>query len=207
MFSSEITFYSITVYKIRTVIIMWKQIPISDGRYYINENGEVKNNATGKILARPVFNTGYPVVSFNVNGKVIKRTLHRLVAEAFIPNPNNFPIVLHKDNNKCNFSISNLEWNTYSENNAQAIRDGLNTIPRPDNRKVYELYKHNCPLVFVCKGIGSITDKLNTDYKYYKTNSAAYKFCSQQIPVTHGQFKDWKIKKGNTFNDYPMASE
>ena len=61
--------------------------------------------------------------------------VHRIYATEFVPNPNDYPIVLHKDNDKLHISIDNLEWNTYSENNRQAIQDKLNKVP--DTRKEY----------------------------------------------------------------------
>ena len=51
---------------------------------------------------------------------------HRLVAEYFIDNPNNYPIVNHIDGNKANNNIENLEWSTYSQNNIHAYKNGLN---------------------------------------------------------------------------------
>ena len=54
-----------------------------------------------------------------------QRRVHILVAEAFLPNPNNLPVVMHKDNNKANCVLENLEWGTISENTKNAYRDGL----------------------------------------------------------------------------------
>lgn len=54
-----------------------------------------------------------------------QRRVHILVAQAFLPNPNNYPIVLHKDNNKNNCNVENLKWGTVSENTKQAFDDGL----------------------------------------------------------------------------------
>ena len=51
--------------------------------------------------------------------------MHRLMAEMFISNPNQLPVVMHKNNDKSNFDISNLKWGTQSENVAQAYADGL----------------------------------------------------------------------------------
>ncbi len=61
----------------------------------------------------------------NGKNKKITKRVHRLVAEAFLPNPNNYPFVMHIDNNKKNNDISNLKWGTASENTQQAVNDGL----------------------------------------------------------------------------------
>lgn len=59
------------------------------------------------------------------NGKSKSELVHILIARTFIPNPLSKPTVNHKDGNKHNNNIKNLEWNTYSENNSHAIRIGL----------------------------------------------------------------------------------
>ena len=59
------------------------------------------------------------------------RTVHRLVAQAFIPNPNGLAEVNHKDGNKSNNSVENLEWVTSSENKKHAYNIGLNAPPKP----------------------------------------------------------------------------
>ena len=58
---------------------------------------------------------GYVYVSLNKNGKSFNKRLHILVAKAFIPNPNNYLQVNHKDGNKLNNKVSNLEWATHKE--------------------------------------------------------------------------------------------
>lgn len=58
-----------------------------------------------------------------IGGKVV--LLHRLVAIAHIPNPNNYPLVMHKDNDTTNNSVDNLMWGTASMNTKQAYKDGL----------------------------------------------------------------------------------
>ena len=89
--------------------------------YAITEQGEVYNNKTKRYLKHSTSNTGYLTVY--VDGK--NRLLHRLLAETFIPNPDNLPCVNHKDGNKLNNDLSNLEWCTYSHNNKHAYKTGL----------------------------------------------------------------------------------
>lgn len=76
----------------------------------------------GRIL-KPVINgRGYLQVCLCKNGKVKKFTVHRLVAEAFLPNPDNLPEVNHKDENKLNNVVSNLEWCNSKYNNTYGTR-------------------------------------------------------------------------------------
>lgn len=75
------------------------------------------------ILNNKPNSKGYIRVVFTVNGKRKSFAVHRLVAEAFIPNPNNLPEVNHKDENKSNNSVNNLEWCTRSYNNNYGTRN------------------------------------------------------------------------------------
>lgn len=98
------------------------------GKYIITPSGKVFNNYTGVIM-KPRLIRGYPHVGLRVfNGEISIQKLykvHRLVAEYFIPNPNNYDIVNHKDGNKANYNKDNLEWSTYSENTIHAVKTGL----------------------------------------------------------------------------------
>ena len=88
--------------------------------YSINELGEVRNDSTGKF--KSVFlnkRNGYLTVDLWSNNKSMKLTIHRLLAEAFIPNPENKPTVDHKDGNRQNNSLDNLRWATYGEQNSR----------------------------------------------------------------------------------------
>lgn len=74
-----------------------------------------------------VNNCGYGRIRFKIYGKFSERLIHRLVAMAFIPNPNNKPQVNHKDGDKTNNNVSNLEWVTSKENMQHASQTGLLT--------------------------------------------------------------------------------
>ena len=101
-------------------------------RYEVNKKGDIRYSPTGKIRKRNVANNGYCMVLLrDLNTKKFKNlSVHRLVAEAFIPNPDNLPVVNHKDGNKLNNSVDNLEWATRSENSKHSYRTGLQIHPQ-----------------------------------------------------------------------------
>lgn len=101
--------------------------PIKDyeGKYYVTSQGDVVN-AKGNTLAYTVNKkTGYKTVSLWKNNKGSSKTIHRLVALTYLPNPNNLPEVNHIDGNKLNNQVNNLEWVTRSENMIHAYATGL----------------------------------------------------------------------------------
>ena len=83
--------------------------------YHNQNNRSVIRTYPSKIL-KPTNSRGYLRVSLNQNGKIKKEQVHRLVAQAFIPNPNQLPEVNHKDENKLNNYVGNLEWCTSKYN-------------------------------------------------------------------------------------------
>lgn len=105
--------------------MVWKKIKRNEN-YSINELGEVRNDLTGKIK-KPTINksNGYLCVDLYMNNKRTKECIHRLVAEAFIPNIENKLTVDHIDGDRTNNSIENLRWATYSENNSRFNTKGV----------------------------------------------------------------------------------
>lgn len=106
----------------------WKQIP--NLPYEISSLGKIRN-LQGKVLKTYVQNSGYEQIKINYQGLHIHKSIHRLVAEAFIPNPLNRPCVNHIDGNKLNNTVNNLEWCTNSENILHARKTGLNPYNKP----------------------------------------------------------------------------
>ena len=121
---------------------IWKDIEDYEGLYQVSNLGKVKslpklvnrkNNSkylTNEKILKPL-SFGYARVILSNKSY----SVHRLVAEAFIPNPNNLPIINHKDGNKQNNCIDNLEWCDYSYNNKEAYRIGLNKSVKPNRGK------------------------------------------------------------------------
>lgn len=101
----------------------WKKI---DGfNYSVSDTGEVRNDGTGKIKSNVTTDHGYEKVDLYSESKRKTMRVHRLVAQAFVDNPDNKPQVNHKDGNKHNNTPDNLEWTTAKENMEHASRNGL----------------------------------------------------------------------------------
>lgn len=120
----------------------WRDIKGFEGIYQVSDTGLVKslsrrvrlNCKHGSVVLKEMLLSqrldmkGYLRVYLNDNGKTKFVPIHRLVAQAFIPNPENKPQVNHIDGNKQNNNVKNLEWCTNSENQKHAYRLGLNYV-------------------------------------------------------------------------------
>lgn len=101
--------------------LMWKRIAGYEN-YIVSSNGVIQNVKTNKILKPSFDKKGYLEVWLSLNGKPKKFSVHRLVASAFIPNPENKTQVNHIDGDKSNNNLSNLEWVTNQENILHSFR-------------------------------------------------------------------------------------
>lgn len=93
--------------------------------YQINEHGEIYSKKTNKLLVGTIYNTGYRMVRLTTKDGKKGYAVHRLVAQSFLPNPDNLPIVNHIDGNKLNNDVTNLEWVTQSYNRIHASKNHL----------------------------------------------------------------------------------
>lgn len=140
-------------------IIEWKPIKDYEGIYEVSNDGKVrslnkevnvsnqygakaKRIIKGKMLKK-VFNGMYYVVGLSNKNKIKQCLVHRLVAEAFIDNPNRYNCVNHIDGNKLNNNVVNLEWCTKEYNTKVAWEDGLVKIPKGRENKMYGRYGKN----------------------------------------------------------------
>ena len=102
-----------------------KDIVGYEGYYKVTEDGDIYSIRAGRCLKKTLKPNGYEYIELNVDGEVGYKRVHRLVAEAFITNPDSKPYVNHIDGDKSNNSSSNLEWVTGSDNNYHAVALGL----------------------------------------------------------------------------------
>ena len=107
----------------------WKPIPGYYGKYEISDKGNIRNPITKRILSQWKDTKGYLMVTLNKRNKCKRFRVHRLLAKLFIPNPDNKREVNHKDLNKSNNSLDNLEWCTPKENTKHAYDNGAIKIP------------------------------------------------------------------------------
>ena len=143
---------------------VWKDIKGFEGLYQISNLGRVRSldrpvkqrgNSIqikkGKIIVQSKNHKGYPTTNMSKGNKRYGRPTHRLVAETFIPNPENKDQVNHIDGDKLNNSVENLEWMTGKENIRHAIENGLmkfdvkiakhaSNVARERNKKIVSQY-------------------------------------------------------------------
>lgn len=119
----------------------------------------------GTLFTPQVNRDGYLKVGIRQNGKYVLKSIHRLVAEAFLPNENNLPQVNHKNGNKQDNTVSNLEWISAKDNCIHAIKTNLYQTARGESsnrshltesdiikiREIYQSIKNYCEVARIFK--------------------------------------------------------
>jgi uncharacterized HNH endonuclease L245 len=157
----------------------WKVIK-DNPKYSISSIGRIKFNATGYILKPHYDKDGYIDAALSVSKyKAIYRRAHRLVAEAFIPNPNNYPVVNHincvKDDNR----VENLEWCTVKYNTIYSLEDGKST-----KAVSLEVYDIKTKATFNVRSIKYFVKKFLTK-EYNISNTVGMIKSSKDRPIAH----------------------
>ena len=151
----------------------WKDIKGYEELYQISSLGRVKSlknnrgNYREKILSNIPNKNGYIIVQLKKNGTSKPFSVHRLVAQAFIPNPNNYPQVNHKDENKENNRVDNLEWCTakYNSNYGTKIKRVSEA-----NKGKYKGSKHPRARKILCVTTGKKFNCIKEAAEYYHMN-------------------------------------
>lgn len=112
----------------------WVAIPGTNNMYFANRLGEIKSilfigGKTRVRILKPVLKEGR-YLTINLGSKNRNHYVHRIIAKTFLPNPLNLPAVNHKDFNRENNSVSNLEWVTNSQNSKHAYENGRTGLPK-----------------------------------------------------------------------------
>lgn len=138
---------------------IWKDVVGYEGYYRVSNKGRVKSidrtvigqhgkiNLKGKMLSTPKNEDGYECFGLTRDGKAKGAKVHRVVAEAFIPNPNNYPEINHKDEDKANNVVENIEWCDRKYNmNYGTVQERM--MSHPNRIKAHEESKRE--IVAVC---------------------------------------------------------
>lgn len=148
---------------------IWKLIDKFNGRYAVSNFGRVKSEnrwchnpkygkffLKGKMLTLSKNNKGYLTVTLSLDGRSYPLCVHRLVAEVFIPNPESKPQVNHKNGNREDNHVDNLEWCTQSENNLHSYhclgrpKIGLKGKDNPKSKVVLQIKGGEVIAEFCC---------------------------------------------------------
>lgn len=156
-----------------------------DTHYYVSENGDVYrkwSNGYKKMKQSKIQNRNYYRTGLSINGKKISYLTHRMIAECFIPNPDNKPEINHDDGNGLNNNISNLIWATTNENMEHSIKNNLHSRGETHGKR---------------KLNNSIVKQIQKEYQFKSkdnnTNSLAKKYGVNQSTI-------YNIIKNKTWN-------
>lgn len=168
---------------------IWKDIEEYEGLYQISNFGNVKNKKNKKIKEATHYH-GYKYVMLSKNKKQKKKYIHRLVAQAFIENPNNYKEVNHKDGNKENNYIDNLEWCTRSYNVLHSYKNHLLVAKKGKNNSMSKpVVQYTNDGIFIKKW-----DCINDVFRALKIRDICISRCCRGLQKTAGGFK-WKYLK------------
>ena len=152
-------------------------VKINGFDYSVSNHGEIRNDKTNRILRQTVSTSGYLFVHL-FKGKKHMKYVHRLVGEAFIPNPDNLPQIDHKDGNKQNNDVSNLRWVSISENR---LSYGNEERAKNRKRKVIGINERGEKIVFdsrksVAEHFKCHPAKIKYDHRYTRSEKKGWIF-------------------------------
>lgn len=145
----------------------WRKIAGYD--YYVSSTGEVRN-FDGIHLKQHNDKDGYKRLALSKDGKQKMFIVHRLVGQAFIPNPENKPLIDHIDRNKSNNNVSNLRWATPSENNLNRDTKKSEINERYIAKSKYNTYKFKISRLGIQKSFNTLEEAINYRDEYLNNN-------------------------------------
>ena len=155
----------------------WRPVVGYEGLYEVSDWGRVKNRF-GRMIAQETSKNDYLRVHLWKNGLSYHKSIHRLVAEAFIPNLDNLPQVNHKDEDRTNNNVENLEWCTSSYNINYGDRNKKNSIAQlndPNKSKPIAVYKYpSMQLIGIFPSTKEVERQLNA-YNVTKVAKGIYR--------------------------------
>lgn len=119
---------------------IWKDAPGFEAFYEVSSLGNIRNKKKGRMRKFDISGQGYYRVTLRKGYDRHRVTVHRLIALAFVPNPENKETVNHDDGNKLNNVSTNLTWMTYAENDQHALAMGLKNTYRPCKKLTAPLF-------------------------------------------------------------------
>lgn len=127
---------------------LWKPVPGYENLYLVSNRGRIYGIKKRRLLTPAVMNKGYMLVTLWKDNEQNSMLVHRIVAQVFISNPGNLPQVNHKDTNKMNNYVSNLEWSTCQQNILHAVKMGTfkKSCANQSQRKI-QTGEHLMPLI------------------------------------------------------------
>lgn len=135
--------------------------------YHVYADGRVYSTKRGIFLKPDIQRHGYHQVRLSYDGASKAYKVHRLVGLLFIPNPDRLPQINHKDGNKSNNNVSNLEWCTALHNNNHAKELGLLDIAASNSKRwKNEAFRENTSTAISNGRIGKFTGRENSNYRY-----------------------------------------
>ena len=158
---------------------IWKDIRGYEGKYKISTYGNVYSYKRKIYISQSKGANGYFKVNLHKNSSTKTFSVHRLVAETFISNPNNLPEINHKSGNKTNNRVTNLEWCTHNENMEHAFYWGLakKCEEKPQLSKQKKAFKLSASQVFAIRS----EYKKGVRGKGYKSLAKKYKVSDTEI--------------------------
>ena len=175
---------------------MFKKIFIEqeETNYRIYDDGKVMNEKTGKYYKGTIRN-GYRWFDLRWKNKKYARSQHRLLAEAFIPNPNHLPYVHHKNNNRLDNNLKNLEWVTASENNLKNnklpnFKDHNDYLDYDLSQEEWKVFRDS---IYLISNLGRVKNaKTNKILKGKITESGYREYCLH-INIKKQSFRGHKL--------------